>query len=60
MYIHNYFFYLHFYVDQDGEARCSQWTNQTWEEYLSSYYRDYLDMGEDNPITLLKTERRIV
>ena len=49
-------FYRHWYKDEYEYPKCSQWQDLDWYEYLAGWHRNSLDMGDDNPITLLHTE----
>ena len=52
-------FYRHWYIDEYDIPKCSQWQELDWDEYMHGWHRNELDMGDDNPLVLLRTETRV-
>lgn len=51
-------FFRHWFLDQYGTPTCSGWQSSGWCEYEYGHYRDQVDLGNENPINLLRTDKQ--
>ena len=51
-------YYKFFYLDQYEVPQCSGWTSDDWFVYMDGYHRNEQDLGDDNPLVLLKIEMK--